>query len=107
MLLRYPNQWGAAYPTTTARELAMREWGKRLAGLQPEEIERGMNAWREGGPPSVYEFRAVCRPCSQPIHRPYRALPKPQPNPAIAAEEFARMRAVLPRQPQDRQDDGK
>lgn len=41
-------------------ETAVQEWSNELAGLTGDDIQRGLEAWRERWPPSLPEFRAAC-----------------------------------------------
>ena len=42
------------------------EWSRRLGGLTPQQIQHGLDAWRESWPPSSEEFRDVCLDQNQP-----------------------------------------
>lgn len=80
----------------------MAEWRHQLAGLTPAELERGFerlsrrrdSTW----PPSVLEFRALCRPHREPYQREEfqgHALPLKPASQAFAREQMAKARAAL------------
>ena len=54
----YLNKWTSALGGI--EEIAMKEWGQILAGLEPEHIERGLNDLPKSWPPTVFEFKELC-----------------------------------------------
>ena len=86
------------------RELAVEEWGKRLAGLTGEQIKHGLDAWDDKWPPNAETFRKACLGMGEDwqhrtaAYRPFpRALPKPKANAEKAAAEIEKMRRCLKR----------
>ena len=82
------------------RELAVSEWGRRLAGLSGEEIKRGLDTWTDKWPPNVESFRAAClgrdNPHGSAAYKPFqRALPKQKADKARAVAEITKMRDCL------------
>lgn len=74
-------------------EVAVREWANGLAGVTPQQIERGLSSWRELWPPTLYQFREACVGSRHAAHRPFpKALPRPKAKPEVAQAELARMR---------------
>lgn len=56
--MRYLHKWDSAID---GRELEVAaEWAERLAGLTPEQIRHGLDAWGSEWPPSSEEFRKAC-----------------------------------------------
>lgn len=74
----------------------MREWSVGLAGLEPDEIKRGLETWQDPWPPSVIEFKQACRQYATAAHRPFpKALPKPKASREVVQAELAKMRAAM------------
>jgi hypothetical protein len=81
------------------RELAVREWGERLASLTGEQIKRGLDDWHGEWPPNVEQFRRACMGTGN-LHntaayrRFQRSLPKPKADASVVAAELAKMRGT-------------
>lgn len=74
-------------------------WLRALRDLTPQELGRGLSACvrAEPGdwPPTLPQFRVMCRPTLMPYHEPF-LFPKCIPAPVeIAAEHIAKCRALL------------
>lgn len=62
MLARYGHRWATSYGRAPG-EVTSEVWAHDLAGLGPEDIQRGLRALRsrsDGWPPASTEFRALC-----------------------------------------------
>lgn len=120
LAIRYPNQWKAPDPAAKpeAYESWIGEWSMVLAGLEPEQIKRGLASLPPEGPPNAHRFRDLCRGYaagtpqaaayalgmySRPPELDKRALPAPdgarehrkERSKKVAAREIAEMRAKL------------
>lgn len=75
-------------------------WSEALADLSLDAVAAGLAAMREAGAgwfPTVPAFRELCRkagPSQRPEHQPYRALPRPEPDPALASRYRAEAKAA-------------
>ena len=75
-------------------------WSEALADLSLDAISAGLTAMRDAGAnwfPTVPAFRELCRrsvPSTRPEHQPYRALPRPEPNPEVATRYRAQVKAA-------------
>jgi hypothetical protein len=76
----YGHKWGSAFGAKP-----LESWGYGLAGLTDDELQHGLDSIRnrvELWPPSLPEFRAMCRPPDkkpEAAHMPvHRALPVPE-----------------------------
>ena len=78
---RYGHKWLSAYPPGRTLDIALGEWALGLAGFSADEIKHGLDSWDCEWPPTLPQFREVCRPKPTPAaHRdhPHRkALPAP------------------------------
>lgn len=80
------------------RQLALTEWGERLADLTGEQIKHGLDNWRDKWPPNVEAFRNACTGGDDWQHNTaaYRAfppgLPKPKAKRETAERELAKIR---------------
>ncbi len=75
-------------------------WLSGLRDVTPEQIGIGLERCRirsEPWPPTLPEFRALCKPAGAPYHHPFPRLPKPPVNPAIAERELNKMHQLLKR----------
>jgi len=103
--LRYPMQWERRIGVDE-REIrnAMDVWAEVLHDLTVEELMNGFRALDETTPPyppSVMEFKRLCRsqgdkPLSA-AHRPFVALPKPKADKATALRSIEAMRRAMAR----------
>lgn len=67
-----------------------RDWATELAGFEkyPEAIAHGLRTLPSEAPPTVLQFRGLCRKAPLPeVPR----LPEPKANPAMVAEELAKI----------------
>ena len=90
----YGHKWVSAYGEA--------DDGTWLAGLwdvTPEQIGAGLEKCRTNPdcwPPTLPKFRSMCLPEKRdPIHREYKSLPKPPPNPALVEQSLNAMRSAL------------
>lgn len=95
MLVRYGHVWRTQYPTDEIILAGVNEWRMVLSGLSDSDIEYGLNNWSGPFPPNAYTFREVCQPHRKAAHKPYKALPRPNPSKALAREHIALIRAAL------------
>jgi len=70
-------------------------WVSGLSDMTTEDIQRGISSlvnWKdEGGwPPTLLQFRELCRPHAAPAHRRYVPLPEPKTAFEIRQETAAR-----------------
>jgi hypothetical protein len=70
-----------------------------LAKLSPEEIRAGLDACvGRTYPPNPSEFHGMAKAATKAIpaaHQPYKRLPRPAPDPGVASQRFATVRAAL------------
>ena len=99
MARMYGHRWTSSYGAEDDGT-----WCKGLAGLEPEQIGRGLvkclqrrpAPGEEDWPPTLTEFRAMCLPERAPAyHRDYIALPRPEQDPNATEKALATMRAAL------------
>ena len=92
----YGHKWASQYGQSRT---AMDTWQRGLRDLTREEISHGLRALmtrEETWPPSLPEFRQLCRPPAQdPAHVIYIALRRPRANPERVASALAELRAQL------------
>lgn len=71
---KYTDQWGGADP-----DRLMAFWARGLAGFTPHEIKRGIEALaNKDWPPSLSEFKRLCRPAIDATVAYYEALEQGQ-----------------------------
>ena len=74
-------------------------WLRVMTGITREQIAAGLRACltrEDVWPPGAAEFRRLCLPPRRdPIHREYKSLPKPPPNPALVEQSLTAMRSAL------------
>lgn len=71
----FGHRWASSYGETDDGT-----WEAGLSGLTEEEIKTGIVAclrWRQDWPPTLPQFRELCRPPTVAAHRLYLALPEP------------------------------
>ena len=75
-------------------------WVDGLADMTLDDVRRGLQAvrdWAERFPPTLPQFRELCRPAQSPAHRDYVPLPQPasgwQARQAAAGSAFRDLRA--------------
>lgn len=56
--VRYPHKWASGIEGK--EELAVNQWSQVLAGLDENQIQRGLKEWTGDWPPSAEEFRKAC-----------------------------------------------
>lgn len=67
---KFSDQWGGANP-----ESLKLHWAQRLADLKNDELRRGVSALQtKDWPPSLPEFRKMCKPSIDPTVAYYEAL---------------------------------
>ena len=99
MTMMYGHRWKSNYGTEDDGT-----WRKGLAGLLPVQIgvglvkclERKPKPGEEDWPPTLSEFRAMCLPPkTDPSHREWIALPKPETNPSVIENNLQEMKRIL------------
>ena len=92
----YGHRWTSQYGDCNA---AMEIWQKGLSDLTAEELGAGLRAMLnrdDPWPPSLPEFRGLCKPPRRdPAHKFVKLLPKPKPDPEGAASAFSEMKNAL------------
>lgn len=81
----YGQRWASGYGDVTGP--AFETWGRALADVAPEQVGRGIAACLDRPdpwPPSLPEFRALCRPRAEVPAPCHRLRPKALPEPAEA-----------------------
>lgn len=73
---------------------AIKEWSVYLAGLTGEQIKHGLEAWDLEWPPTLPEFRNICKQSSGRLHETYAPLPAPKTDPEKIKEHIAEMRKL-------------
>jgi len=56
--VRYLHKWTSAIDEV--EDIAVNEWAIELGGLNPEQIQRGLDSLPEGWPPTAGEFKNLC-----------------------------------------------
>lgn len=93
MTMIYGHKWASSYG-----ELDDGTWAAGLADLELEDIRRGIEAVRDSGkewPPSLPEFRDMCKKPATPFDGVYKRLPKPQVDPELVEEYIREMREKI------------
>lgn len=89
----YGHKWVSAHGDS---DITRDTWQRGLKDLTTAELATGLRAVvtrPDPWPPSLPEFRALCRPPPpEQAHVLYRALPKPKPNPESAASALNSVR---------------
>ena len=73
-------------------------WLTGLHDLDPKDILEGINSVRLSGrewPPSLPQFRALCKPITPPYFDTYAKLSKPVADPEVAAENIRKMQEIV------------
>lgn len=86
---RFPSAYGESDDGT---------WLKGLYGITPEQVAHGIGEClkrQDPWPPSLSEFRAMCKPIIPAYHRPFPKLPAPEANPEIASRELSIMKGLV------------
>lgn len=73
---RYLLKWTSAIQGIEGA--AMKEWGQILAGLDGDDIKRGLDKMNSEWTPTAYEFRELCKKPINPHDGTTKRLPKPQ-----------------------------
>lgn len=94
----YGHRWTSQFGDCNG---AMEIWQKGLSDLTAEELGAGLRAMLnrdDPWPPSLPEFRGLCKPPRRdPAHEIVKLLPKPKPCPERAASAFSEMKNALSR----------
>lgn len=99
MALNYGHRWPLSTASSQLYDMAVAEWADATADFSDEEIQRGIRAMRDEcpeWPPTIGEFRALCRPQkpAEPEHHyPPLAPPLPVLTEAQEAERRERLKA--------------
>lgn len=97
----YGHKWLSAVPDEGTQAVALAEWRYQLSGLSVVEIEAGFHklAGRDSEwPPTVIEFRDLCRRRREPYERPEFQCPELSPlpaHPAVARQHLDKLRGLL------------
>jgi len=92
----YGHKWVSAHGDS---DITRDTWQRGLRDITTAELAAGLRAViarPDPWPPSLPEFRALCRPpAPDPAHVFYRALPKPKANLVRAKEALAAVRGRM------------
>lgn len=96
MVAIYGHKWTSSYGLDDADDT----WLRGLGGITPSEIAAGLSACvlrADPWPPTLPEFRAMCRPPAdtRPNAAMYRDFPKALPAPPPTGERLAAAKAAL------------
>jgi hypothetical protein len=72
----FGHAWTSSYGETPSDT-----WLAMLIDMTPEELRTGLIAcanWTERFPPTLPQFRALCRPRREEAHQVFRRLPEPE-----------------------------
>ncbi len=89
----YGHKWVSSFGATDDGT-----WLLGLRDVAPEQIGVGLECCRtrmDAWPPTLPEFRALCKSARAPYHRPLRCPPKPLANPEIVSRELNKMKQLL------------
>jgi hypothetical protein len=97
---RFEVSYGPALTETGELQPVAATWAKALAGFTGDDLARGLHGCldrNDGWPPSLPEFRALCRePIPAPIPLCHRVFPKMLPEPdSVKAARKDHARAAL------------
>lgn len=91
----YGHKWASAYGETDADDT----WASGLKDMTPQNLADGLRACldrAEPWPPTLPEFRALCKPETPPAyHQEYVPLPKPKISKEEALAWVNKIRAEL------------
>ena len=72
----FGHRWISSYGTEPSET-----WLAGLVDMTPEELRTGLVAcmtWEPEWPPTLPQFRKLCRPVQQAAHETYQRLPEPE-----------------------------
>lgn len=95
LALIYGHRWTSQWPDDAIREAAMREWTAGLDGISPHAVKAFLDRRGSEWPPSLAEIRAACKTNTLAAHQPFKALPRPKPDPDTVAARIANLRQAL------------
>lgn len=107
MRSRYPGQWESKIGDTKRKtDKSMAAWAEVLYDLTEDEIRRGFKVIDDTipkYPPSVMEFKALCRPSGikTAAHRRWLALPRPKADRETAMAAISEMRDRMRARPEN------
>lgn len=91
----YGHKWASAYGETDADDT----WAIGLHDVSPEQLAEGLRGCLERTdpwPPTLPEFRALCKPEPKPAyHEIYQSLPAPELTKEQKLEHIAKIRQAL------------
>lgn len=101
----YGHRWFSAYGEYAQADgratNTVETWRKGLAGITPEQVAAGLEACLAQGaewPPTLPEFRKLCKPTAAPYHQAFpKALPASPSDPAVAEDAITKMRRSVGR----------
>ncbi len=95
----FRQAWTSQWSTPAEYERLLGDYAAMLAKLSPEEIRAGLDACvGRTYPPNPSEFFGMAKTATKAVpaaHQPYKRLPRPAPDPAVASQRFATIRAAL------------
>lgn len=89
----YGHRWRSSYGSANA----IRTWQKALADLTAEQLADGLKRCLtrdDPWPPTLPEFRSLCKPTAAPYHRLVKLIGKPS-DPEIAKKALLRVKEIL------------
>lgn len=95
----YPHRWASQFRSAEMLEAAKREWAFELGEFSREDIGRALHMAKRqyiDWPPTLPQFRALCRQYASAAHRPFdkaKALTK-KPDPAVGKRAVREMMKV-------------
>ena len=95
----YGPLWTSRLGTQQQTDDMLRVWAEGLHGLTGDEIKQGL-ACLPDMPPSLPQFRHLCRRYLTAAHRPFpKALPKPPPDYEAGREQIKKLKEALKKSP--------
>ena len=93
---RYGHKFNSTYPTPEILRLTIAEWAHGLKAYTEADIERGYDAWKGKWPPGLDELQELINPPSlSAAHKPFLALPPPDPDPVRARASIDKMKTAI------------
>lgn len=100
MTATYGQKWQGYAPGKELLAVLLSEWGEALSDLTDDQIAQGARAMKDAHPewpPTIGQFRALCRPqqSDEPEHRRRPVYVRQPPDPPEVWEERRRMMAAM------------
>ena len=97
--IAYGPLWTSRMGTQQQTDEMLRVWAEGLHGLTGDEIKQGLASLPDM-PPSLPQFRHLCRRYLTAAHRPFeKALPKPPPDYEAGREQLRKLKEALKKSP--------